>query len=109
MPDREIPSNLPDQVELVRKRFHGLSNDMHAIKLSIEVVMQRLTSIVERSVDHENRIREIERLGPKNLAATLDRLDAEVDRLKIRMAGWAGGGAVLGAVLATIGDRIIGG
>lgn len=112
--------SVEEAVELVRSRVHSLAGDIAAIKLSTSVIEQRLLSVVERATDHEVRLREIERLPPNRVAADnerehtgfktkMERLEAEVEALKIRMAFWAGGGSVVGALLGVLIARLTGG
>lgn len=108
---------LSSEILSLRSRVH----EVHGAIQSSERILERLNvtmDVLSRAgTDHESRIRRLEMLSPEALIGenekehrTLDHrmtaVEKAIQRVNVRLAYWAGGGAVLGAIVAQAAPKI---
>lgn len=95
----------------LRSRVHEVHGAIQSSERLLERINVTMDVLNKSGADHETRIRRLEALSPEALIndnerehrtfdSRLSAIEKGIQRINVRLAYWAGGGAVLGAIAA---------
>ena len=104
----DLQPNKPvwEVLEILRARLQDFGNSLTRIEARGQVIEERLRDIHSDLTDHEARIRTSEQTALTHAHVQTERdlgkVVVELDRVRIRMALWAGGGSILGVAVGAL-------
>ncbi len=106
---------LDEKLEVIRARIHDQANVLGTLAATLAVMQKDVSDTKSIISDHESRVRMTERLLLEHISASghsdsnkvidklenkVEQIESSLDNVRLRMSLWAGGGAVLGSVIA---------